>query len=296
MPTPSSKIKHFILMRFFSFYDPRYPHNIYDVDFLAKNLNLAKNNGLPSLANQSSKNFTLLFLVNEKFFDNKKYKFIFKTLQDCCTEAAIDFKFIKISPKRFVNKVPKYESTELPALFKDAFNNYEYVIQSRMDFDDFLYKDAIADTQRKVDECETLLAYGYSKGYSYVNGELYSILKTFNHMGYLGVLGSMIMKSSLAKTIPFFTMFNFSNDKTKLFLENYCAKNGIEFSENMLQINTEVEAFVYYRHEDSHATETISKGDPTRKVRKLTPLTAADITKKHLAEEFACHLEFNQIK
>lgn len=156
MPESDKKIKHFVIMRFFSFDDPKYPHDIYDPDFLEKQLVLAKNNALPSLENQTNKNFDLVFIVNAKFFDNPKYEFVFSTLKESTT---LSLTFIK--------------NSEQARLVKQAFNDFDFVIQSRMDFDDFIFKDAIADTQSKVDECENILSYGYCKGYIYICNELY---------------------------------------------------------------------------------------------------------------------------
>ena len=74
-------LKHFIFTRFFSFYDPNYPYDIYDVNFLQERLLLTKN-VLNSLENQTNKNFELIFILNDKVFDDPKYEFIFSTMRD----------------------------------------------------------------------------------------------------------------------------------------------------------------------------------------------------------------------
>jgi len=39
---PDKTIKHFVVMRFFQSKDPKYPYDIFDVDFLKKNVIWAK--------------------------------------------------------------------------------------------------------------------------------------------------------------------------------------------------------------------------------------------------------------
>ena len=177
-------IKHFIFSRFFPKQDPKYPYDVLDVNFLSTQLALAQNNELKSLENQTNKNFELVFLANPKYFDDPKYKFVFSTLQDSTT--------LPITFTTMAN---------MPDLVKDAYEKYEFVIQSRMDFDDFIYKDAIADTQSKVNECDSVLIYGYNKGYVYVQGELYPEYFSKNVTGHQSILQSLIWKSSFAKKI-----------------------------------------------------------------------------------------------
>lgn len=294
MPANGKSIKHLILMRFFSFYDPKYPYDIFDVDFLAKNLTLAKNNALRSLANQTDKNFEIVFVINARFFEDAKYEFIFTTLRDACNELSLEFRFMKMQ-QEVTDWQHKYKVSELPAIIESAMNEYDYVIQSRYDFDDFLYKEAIADTHSKVDGCESIMGYGYCKGYRYVQKELYPFFH-FKGVGYHSILGSIIVKSSVAKTLPFICIYNFAHDKAKLGIQKFTERNGFEFSEDMFQQNTDDNAFIYFRHDFSHFILTQNAGDQTVKIRNQQPLTSNDITKKQLEDEFGFHCELKSIK
>ena len=278
MPVEDKKIKHFILMRFFSFNDPKYPHDIYDPEFLSKQLVLAKNNALPSLENQTNKNFDLVFIVNAKFFDNPKYEFVFSTLKDSTT---LPLTFIK--------------NSEQPRLVKEAFNDYDFVIQSRMDFDDFIFKDAIADTQSKVDECDKVLSYGYCRGYIYAYNELYYQYNAWEGAGHHSILQSLILKSSFAKDLPFIGSYGYNHGKVKAVVKEFLEKNGITFSENMFQQNTSMRAYIYFRHEFAHWQLT-QAGTSQIKVPNRPPLTSKDITKEQLADEFGFHLKLNSIE
>ena len=275
-------VKHFIFSRFFTFNDPKYPHDIYDVDFLSTQLPLAKNM-LSSLENQTNKNFDLVFLVNEKFFDNPTYEFVFKTLQDSTT---LSLTFIrKYHPHRLV---------------EDAYTKYDFVIQSRMDFDDFIYKDAVADTQSKIHECDKILAYGYCKGYMYLNKELFHFDTgtRWGNEGHHSILQSLIVKSSFAKKIPFFEPYYFNHTKIKLNIKGFLEKNGVEFSESMFQRNTSTNAYVYFRHDFSHMSLTNHAGDLNFEIKKYSnqKLNHKDITKKQLKDEFGFNLELNSIE
>ena len=279
MPVEDKKIKHFILMRFFSFDDPNYPHDIYDPDFLSKQLVLAKNNAIPSLENQTNKNFNLAFIVNTKFFDNPKYEFVFSTLKESTT---LPLTFIK--------------DNERPRLIEESLNDYDFVITSRMDFDDFIYKDAIEDTHSKVNECENILAYGYCRGYTYVCGELYGFIHPYKRIGYHSVLGSVILKSSFAKNMPFIDAFGFNHGLAKNAIKSFVEKNGIMFSENMFQQNTSTKAIIYFRHEFAHWQLTKVGTSQVSPPANQVPLTDEEITKKQLADEFGFHLELKSIK
>lgn len=279
MPESEKKFKHFVIIRFFTFDDPKYPYDIYDTDFLSKQLVLAKNNALPSLENQTNKNFELVFMLNDKFFDNPKYEFVFSTLKN---SSALPLTFIKNSDRL--------------QLIEDACNNYDFVITSRMDFDDFLFKDAVADTQSKVDECTDILTYGYCKGFTYIRGNLYNAFTTYKDLGHYGVLQSVILKSAFAKTIPFVGVYDFNHAKIKIRLKTFLEKNGVQFAERMFQRNTSVNAFIYIRHEFSHYILTNNAGKPVLKLPKEKPLTTADITKEQLAAEFGFHGELNSIE
>ena len=273
-------IKHFIFIRFFPNQDPKYPHDVLDVDFLSNQLDLAINNVLKSMENQTNQNFDLVFILNPKFFDNPKYEFIFSTLKN---STALSIIFVK--------------TAEIPNLVKDAFNSYDFVIQSRLDFDDFMIKDAVEDTQNKVNECDNILGYGYCRGYlRHVNSELYPRYKFYDGIGHLGALQSLILKSSFAKNLPFIGIFNLVHTRLKTGIQDFVEKNGVEFSENMFQQNTSKVAYIYFKTEFSRE-HLVKKGTTKFKVPKYKkPLTTEDITKKQLEEEFGFYYEVNSIK
>lgn len=281
-------IKHFVFTRFFSWKSAAYPHDIFDVEFLSKQL-LVANHVLKSLENQTNKNFELIFVLHPNFFDNPKYEFVFSTLKDSTT---LPIRFMRNAGKNYLFR-PEINS-ELSSLIRKATDEYDFVITTRMDFDDFVFKDAVADTQAKIDECDSVLSYGYNNGYDYISTshELYSILRVGD--GHKSVFQSLILKSSFAKDLPCFTVENFNHDATKAELKKFLAKNNVEFSESMFQQNNQTNAYIYVKHEFSYMTLVRQSGKI--KIPDKVPLTTKDITKKQLEEEFGFYLELNSIK
>ena len=278
-------LKHFIVIRFFPYKDDDFAQDIFDLDFLSRQVLLAKNNCIKSLENQSNKNFEIVFLANEKYFTDKKFDFIFTELKNS-TELPISF--IKTTDKNFAKK-------ELKAFIKAACNEYDYVIHSRTDLDDFIYKDAVADTQNKVKECDIVLSYGYCKGYVYFNGVMYPYFPPYNG-GYKAVLQSMILKSSLANEISFIGPYSFDHTKIKAKMENFLAAKGITFSENMFQRNTSTSAYIWFRHDDTYSNNGNPLVEIPRYIKRVKRLTGKDITKKYLEEEFAFQYDAKSIK
>ncbi|MBD3879682.1 MAG: hypothetical protein SR1Q5_08415 [Quinella sp. 1Q5] len=284
-------IKHFIFVRFFSFHDAKYPHDIFDVDFLLKQLPLARN-VLNSLENQTNKNFELIFVLHPRFFDDLEYSFIFSTLEEYTT---LPIKFMRNDGGSYL--FSPNSNPEVAKFLEDATKNYDYVITTRIDYDDFIYKDAVADTQSKIKECDSVLGYGYCLGYEYSLGDLYYRQSLWVGNGHLGIAQSLILKSSFAKQNPVFRLSveNFDHHILKTELKRFLEHNGVEFSENMFQQNTTTLAYIYFRHENAHAIRTNNR-DITQMYQDRKKLTVKDITKKQLAEEFGFHLPLKSIK
>lgn len=304
MPDSDKKIKHFIFSRFFTYQRVGFPYNVLEVDFLSKQLPLVKNM-LKSLENQTSKNFELIFLTNPEFFYDPKYEFIFSTLR---SYTVLPINFIKFtgdtlsyqdSKVKGLWKFKENKNVELGNLIASALNDYDFVITTKMDFDDFVFKDAVIDTQSKVNECNSILAYGYNKGLEYIYGELYPRTDfLWKGRGHIGIFQSLILKSSSVENYPFLSVQNFWHDCIKIQLEQFLKNNGIEFLKDMFQQNFSTCAYIYLRHEFSQEHLVKSRGKPLQsKVSKQPPLTAKYITKEQLKSDFGFDgYELNSIK
>ena len=274
-------VKHFIIMRFFPVQGINYLYNVLHVGFLQKQVELAVSNSLTSLANQTNKNFEIVFLMNPRFFVDERYNFIFTTLKEA-SPVPVHF------PKR----------GEYQLLVQDAYDKYDFVVQSRMDFDDFVHKDIVADTQSKINECDSLLLYGYCKGYAYIDWEkeLYPYFATFKGNGHIADMQSQIWKSSFAKNLPFRTPM-IKHTAVKIWLKLFLEKNGIEFSERMFQQNMELNSLIYFRHEFAHfILSNNNKMNPGVTAQKEHKLTSSDITRKQLEEDYGFTYELKSIE
>ncbi len=269
-------VKHFVFSRFFTWRTSSYPYDIFDPDFLSTQLPLTKNM-LKSLENQTNKDFEMIFLFHAKVFDDPKYEFIFSALRDSTT---LPLKFMRRGEEKL--------------LIKEAFNEYDFVIQTRMDFDDFVFKDAVEDAQRKINECENLLAWGYWRGYRYICKELVRDYNNWKEEGHHSIFQSLIMKSSYAKNLPPVSVFDIGHYILKLELKKLLEKNSFEFSENMFQQDASTNAYIYFKHEFSADRALRLHGAPLVPPKK--PLTTADITRKELEEEFGFFYDLNSIE
>ena len=276
-------LKHFVISRFFTYQNPQYPHDVSDVNFLKTQLPLVKNM-LRSLENQTNKDFETVFIFTNKVAaDPEKYGAIFSALKE---STSLPLKLLG--------------TTACAEMVKNSFNEYDYVIQTRMDFDDFVYKNAVADTQSKVSECDTMLVYGYCKGYRYIYGELYPHYVLWNGNGHHSVFQSLILNSSFAKKMPLLFIERFHHDNFKLMLKKFLEDNKIEFqfSDDMLQQNTSDNAYIYYNHEYSQEFLFRKLSSLLDKVKGMKPLTAEDIkkTKKQIEDEYGLFYELKSIK
>lgn len=271
------RIKHFIFSRFFPKQNPDYPHDVLDVNFLKNQLLLLVPNMLRSLENQTCKNFELIFLANDKCFSEQQYEIIFSALKTTTLPVVKVIKRNKIAP-----------------LIQEAYDNYDFVIQSRLDFDDFISKDVVADTQSKVNECDSILSYGYNRGYTYLYGELYFWYNLLDEIGHHSMMQSLILKSSFAKEISFISVF-INHMRHKIILKDFLEKNGIEFKEDMFQQNTSMNAFIYFRHGFSQK-QLIANNTPQIKVPSSNiRLTTGYITKEQIKAEFGFFHELKSI-
>ena len=285
MADSDKTIKHFVFVRFFPYKLPKYKYDIFDPEFLSAQLRLVKRNLFRTLENQTNKNFELVFVMNFKFFDDPKYEFIFSGLKEATT---LPLTFIK-------NDILEAESeavvsAEMTRLIEDALDKYDFVIQSRLDFDDFIFKNAVEDTQNKVKECAGFLAYGYCKGYVYVRGELYPFDRAYEGRGggHFSAMQSLIMESSFAKKLPFTEIYDFGHTVFRRRLKEFLEENGEKFSESMFQQNTKDLAYIYFRHKSAVSGKN--------KQGTASSIFDAEATKKYFEEEFGFRQKLISIK
>lgn len=227
------KIKHFIITRYFTV-DDVYGEEMYTYDFLYSWFDLFKNNLISSLNNINNRNFELIIMIHNKV--NKKNVSFFNKLK-------VDY---KITILHF-NEIQKY--------LDSFYNKYDYIIESRMDFDDFVFNDVITDIQSKVNENITIKLYGYCSGYTYykLNEKYYDFFHTVKNIGHWGICSSIIYNTKFVKNTKHFNIYSFNHGRSKINLQTWCKDNNIQWNDNMFEQNKDIKAFIYYRPLNSYS-------------------------------------------
>lgn len=160
------KIVHFILTRFMVkfFHRNEFPKRLYDKDYIPNGIRVLKKYLLPSLENQSCKNFSwIIILGDEANITYIKSLFNFK----------LSFKYEIIYNK----DIKKY--------IRNIAKNNDILITTRIDYDDMIYYDAVNDVRKAININKPMVIYGYCRGFVYfeLNGKYYDYYTGNNNKG-----------------------------------------------------------------------------------------------------------------
>lgn len=135
------RIKHLIVTRFLCNSNMSLGDKVFDKDIINEGLRLLNTYLIPSLENQTNKNFTLVLLIHDKA-NEENIGFNMST--------SFDVKIMKVS--------------EYDAYLEEVYNDYQFVIQTTQDYDDCVYYNFVEDTQSSVDETLPYKVHGYVDG------------------------------------------------------------------------------------------------------------------------------------
>lgn len=167
----TQQIKHYVIIRFFPI-DLGLGNIITDINFTKKSLNIFRTSCLQSLLNQTNKNFEIIFLINDnapidvinEFIENVKKNY-----------------HINIFPVKNCN-ITKY-------LYNVDKNEYDWLITTRMDYDDLIYNEAANNIQEIVKSTKyDLLCHGYCKGCTMIDKDYESTCLFFNEYNNVGAI------------------------------------------------------------------------------------------------------------
>lgn len=133
--------KHLIVTKFLSNSNMHLGNRVFDKDIIDEGKRLLYTYLIPSLENQTNKNFTLVLLIHDKMTENK-INFNLST--------SFDIKIIHMS---------EYEN-----YLSNIYNKYEFVIQTTQDYDDCPYYNFVEDTQNAIDINIPYKVFGYVDG------------------------------------------------------------------------------------------------------------------------------------
>ena len=227
------KIKHFIITRYFTV-DDVYGEEMYTHEFLYSWFELFKNNLISSLNNVKNKDFELIIMIH----DNVSFSTV-----SFFNELKTEYKISIIHWSEIQNYLDSF------------FDKYDYIIESRMDFDDFIFSDVIDDIRNHIDKNINIKLYGYCSGYTYykLNEKYYDFYHLVNNVGHWAICSSVIINTNFLKDKKHFNIYSFNHGRSKINLQKWCNDNNVKWNDNMFEQNIIDKAFIYYRPLNSYS-------------------------------------------
>ena len=190
-------IKHFIITRFMCENFDRPNDFIFDDHFLQESFLIMKNHLLKSLSIQSNKNFEFIIMIHNEI-DIEKVRFLYE-LKDC-----YDFKIVILRKNELHDYINQFKE------------DYDYIITSRIDYDDHIYKTVVDDTQKRIDENYEVILYGLKNGVTVIDGEEEARFISLNYKGkgFFSVFETVIINTKKNKKV--FSVYDLG-DHTRIY-------------------------------------------------------------------------------
>ena len=169
------KFKHLIITRFMMELNIKnYNEKIYTDNYIQNSIRVLNKYLLPSLGNQTCKDFTWILKIGDKA--NKSL--IYSLLSFNST-----FKFEIIYEKDIKNYI------------ENISKDLDVLITTRIDYDDCIYKEAVNDVRKQIDINKPILLHGYNKGVYYFETEnkYFDYFNTFDNRGAMSIFLSLII-------------------------------------------------------------------------------------------------------
>lgn len=243
------KIKHYVITRFLcSNFRGISDDELLDSSNLELHYNLLNNHLLKSLNAQTVLDFELIILIHKNL---KSYnKEIFKKLQELKTSYPITI----ILWNELKNYIAK------------TFDDYDYIITSRIDLDDFIGHNAVKSLHDYCINVNEFCLYGFADGCTlYYNektkeNEIYYMPQRHRDIGILAILMSLIINTKSIKTL--YTIFDVG-DHTKCILniKNRPSVIGLNESPSYRfwhyeHFNEKNYTYLYYIHKNSDSMKS----------------------------------------
>jgi len=171
------RIIHLIITRFLiEFYHRNeFPKKLYSDDYISNGIRVMKKYLVPSLENQSCKNFTWVLMLGDKA--NITYVKSLLNFNNSFEMKVIYQKDIKY----YVNNISK---------------GYDALITTRIDYDDIIYYDAVNDVRKSINMKKPIQLYGYNRGIIYFEktGKYYDFhYNSYKNQGCMSIFVSLII-------------------------------------------------------------------------------------------------------
>lgn len=236
------KIKHYVITRFLSSLNLGLGERIFDEEIIQDGLSYVRSYFVPSMNNQSVKDFTVIFMVNDRHdTENSRIRELYDMPLD------MPFKVLKVG---------EY----FDYILKDS-EGADKVILTRMDYDDLVNRDAAKEVRGLAERCDCdIFSYGYNTGMILHDGTLYTFTKPgyWKH-GYFSIFESVCI--SRKALTPEMNIYSFTHTALKKEVEKYAEKYGL--TTTAIAEKEGIENFVWVRHRNTGTellTNTIVSG------------------------------------
>lgn len=220
------KIKHIIATRFLCF-EGNLGDKVLSKEYIDMGLRLMSQYLIPTLENQTNKNFELVVLVHQKL-NLGVYKRKFLAMSEK----------LNIQVVRF-NKFDEY--------VRAAAAESENLIVTRIDYDDLVWNGAVEDVQKRIG-IAPLYIYGYNRGYAWKEGDasIMVFYQEYKKRGHMSIFQSAIIKTSVSEVVGIHP-YKWNHTKPMEALET----RGIKPALVKFEPNYTKDAFVWVRHENT---------------------------------------------
>ena len=235
------KIKHWIIVRFFSEILGKFMlKDILSDGMLGMGLDLLQDNLLPSLNNQSCKDFELVLLVHDQLDDNSKWIAQLKNLQADC-----DFKLRVIHASQLAQTI--------------EIQGEDKRIISRVDYDDLISDQVVADIQTfaRLHQKKPFSVYGYNYGWVWRDDtcQLYELDKNYKVFGgHFSAMQSVVLDCSRALKI-FHKVHPYLWDHSSVVSYINSLPRDLAEREVELKHNLNLRAYVWMRHKNTGSVD-----------------------------------------
>lgn len=232
----NNSIKHYVLIRFYCM-NMMDKNKLFDDEILSNGVDIFKHFCLPSLENQTNKNFETILMIHDDIDWNNP------SIEKLCS-LAVNSSISLI--------VAKYSAVH--QILLRSFTHCNYFITSRIDHDDMIYNNAVEDAQSLINPKIPYIYNGYLNGITMKNDE-YNDAHIFNAdyhgEGSISIFQSLIINRTLSKNcINIYELGSHTQGKTA-FKKLY---EGLEYKDSYFNLNTIENAYVYCQHDFNHSS------------------------------------------
>lgn len=221
-----NKIKHIIATRFLCF-EGNLGDKVLSKEYIDMGLRLMSNYLIPTLENQTNKNFELVVLVHQKL-NLGVYKRKFLAMSEK----------LNIQVVRF-NKFDEY--------VRAAAAEAENLIVTRIDYDDLVWNGAVEDVQKRIG-IAPLYIYGYNRGFAWQEGkhDLMVFYQEYKKHGHMSIFQSCVINTGVQELVGIHP-YKWNHTRPLEAIERgEINKQLVKFEPNYLK-----DAFVWVRHENT---------------------------------------------